>query len=66
MISLMKSRFDDYSDRVLAISHCHAYDKAVATQAELMEAINFKGSYITTMTGLCTTYASRGGVIFAC
>ncbi|MCL2137334.1 MAG: DegV family protein [Coriobacteriia bacterium] len=65
MIDIAKSNVDDISDRILAISHCQAYEKALASQAMLMAALPFKDSFITTTSGLCSTYAARGGVIFA-
>ncbi|MCL2632434.1 MAG: DegV family protein [Coriobacteriia bacterium] len=65
MIKLLRLRIDDFSDRILAISHVYDYEKALETQAELMAAIPFKDSFITQTGGLCSTYAMRGGVIFS-
>jgi fatty acid-binding protein DegV len=65
MIKLMLTRTDDFSNRVLAIAHCDALEKARETQAEIMSEIPFKDSFITATGGLCSTYAARGGIIFA-
>ncbi|MCL2632173.1 MAG: DegV family protein [Coriobacteriia bacterium] len=65
MIKLLKLRIDDFSDRVLAIAHVFAYEKALETQALMMAAIPFRDSYITPTGGICSTYGMRGGVVFA-
>lgn len=65
LIKMMRARTVDFSERVLAISHVEAYEKAVSTQAEIMAAIPFKDSFITATRGLSSTYAARGGIIMA-
>ncbi|MDR2956666.1 MAG: DegV family protein [Coriobacteriales bacterium] len=65
LIKMMKDRTDDFSERILAISHVEAEQKALATQAEILAEIPFKDSFITSTGGLCSTYASRGGIILA-
>jgi len=65
MIKQMKSRCNDFSDRILAISHVDSLEKALSTQHEIMAELPFKDSFITSTGGLCTTYAARGGLIFS-
>jgi DegV family protein with EDD domain len=65
LIKEMRSRCDDFSNRVLGISHVQAYEKALATQTEIMAMVPFRDSFITAASGLCSTYAARGGLIFA-
>lgn len=52
-------------DKVIAISHCNALDKAEALKKDLEEKYNFKEILIVEMAGLSTAYANDGGIIVA-
>jgi len=65
LMKMIKSQAVDFSERVLAISHCACPEKAEETQRQIMGEIPFKDSFITTTTGLCTTYTARGGIVIA-
>ncbi|MCL2339383.1 MAG: DegV family EDD domain-containing protein [Actinomycetia bacterium] len=65
LIRMMQGKIDDFSNKILAISHCEAAEKALATQRAILDVLPFKDSFITTTGGLCTTYASRGGIVVA-
>jgi DegV family protein with EDD domain len=55
----------DCATRTLAISHAKCLDQANRLKDAVMEKIRFKNSIVCEMTGLCATYAQRGGVSVA-
>lgn len=55
----------DCSERVLAISHCFAKEKAEQLKAEIEARYNFKEVFIVPMKGLSSLYTSRGGITLA-
>ncbi len=55
----------DCSERILAISHCYALDKAEKLKAEIESRYNFKKVFIVPTKGLSSLYTSRGGITLA-
>lgn len=52
-------------DKIIAISHCNAIEKAEALKEDIQQKYNFKDIIIIEMAGLSTAYANDGGVIVA-
>ena len=65
LIKLMKSQAIAYEQRILAIAHCDCLEKSTELQADIMRELPFKDSFLVETGGLCSTYASRGGIIIA-
>jgi len=54
-----------FEDKIIAISHCNALEKAEALKNDIKEMYNFKDILIVEMAGLSTAYANEGGIIVA-
>jgi DegV family protein with EDD domain len=65
LIEIMINDKVDFASRVLSISHVRCYEKAVALKAAILDKIKFKEVIITNATGLCTTYANKGGIVIS-
>lgn len=65
LISIMQEEGYDFENKILGISHVQCLDKAVAFKDEVMKKIKFKDVIILEASGLCSTYANRGGLIIA-
>ena len=52
-------------DKIIAISHCNALEKAEALKLDIQQRYNFKKIIIVEMAGLSTAYANDGGIIVA-
>ncbi|MDR1209916.1 MAG: DegV family protein [Clostridiales bacterium] len=55
----------DFENRILGISHCKCPEKAESIRDAIMARVPFCDAIILTSSGLCSTYANRGGVILA-
>ncbi|MCL2852112.1 MAG: DegV family protein [Defluviitaleaceae bacterium] len=55
----------DFENKILAISHVKALEKATKLKEEVTKRVNFKKIVILECRGLCSTYASRGGLILS-
>ena len=65
LVDLIGETMDDFQDRVLAISHANALDKAMDLKGKIEERYNFKEVLVVETKGLSTAYANDGGVILA-
>ena len=65
LVDLIGEHCDDFSERVLGISHCEALEKALALKAEIEAKYNFKEIIVVPMQGLSSTYTNRGGITLA-
>lgn len=65
LVEIIGESKDDFKDRVLAISHVNALDKALDLKDKIEEKYNFKDIIIVETKGLSTAYANDGGVILA-
>lgn len=65
MVELIGEHCDDFSERVLGISHCEAFERANELKAEIEARYNFKEVFIVPTAGLTSLYVSRGGITIA-
>lgn len=65
LVQLIKETTTDLENRVVAISHCKCYEKAVALKDEVLKHLNVKDVLIQECKGVVATYANRGGVVLA-
>ena len=65
LVEVIKENTQNIEDRVVAISHCKCYEKAVALKDEILEHLNVKDVVIEECKGVVATYANRGGVVLA-
>ena len=56
---------DNFENRILAISHVKALEKARKLKEEVQRRVNFKDIVILECAGLTSTYASRGALILS-
>ncbi len=52
-------------DKILAISHCNAPDRAEYVKELASSMYDFKDIIILKMKGLSSTYANEGGIIIS-
>lgn len=65
LIDTIAKQTIDFENRILAISHVTCLERAVAFKDEILQKIKFKDVIIMETSGLCSTYAERGGIIIA-
>jgi len=65
LVEIIGEHCDDFSDRILGISHCEAPEKAEILKAEVEARYNFKKIIIVPTAGLSSVYTSRGGLTIA-
>lgn len=65
LVEIIGETRDDFADKVLAISHANALDKALDLKEKIEKLYNFKEILIVETKGLSTAYAYDGGVILA-
>ena len=65
LVELIKDTTLDLEERVVAISHCKCYEKAVALKDEILRQIKVKDVLIQECRGVVATYANRGGIVLA-
>ena len=65
LVELVKANTPNIEDKVVAISHCKCYEKAVALKDEILKHLNVKDVLIQECRGVVATYANRGGVVVA-
>ncbi|MCL2527321.1 MAG: DegV family protein [Defluviitaleaceae bacterium] len=65
LVEVIKENTHDLEERVVAISHCKCYEKAVALKDEILKHLKVKDVLIEECKGVVATYANRGGVVVA-
>ena len=65
LVEIIKNSTLDLEERVVAISHCKCYEKAVALKDEVLKHLKVKDVLIQECKGVVATYANRGGVVLA-
>jgi len=65
LVENIKNNTPDSEERVLSISHCKCYEKAVALKNEVLKHLKVKDVLIQECKGIVATYANRGGVVVA-
>ncbi len=63
MIECMKEVTTDFSERVVAISHCNCPERAASVVERLNKVANFKKIFVLDTRGVSSLYASDGGII---
>lgn len=51
------------SEKILAISHCNNYERAVFVKEEILKLVKFKDVFIVNGAGITSLYANEGGII---
>lgn len=62
LVEMVGEQCNDFSDRILGISHCDALEKAEKLKSEIEANYNFKEVFIVPMRGLSSLYTNRGGI----
>jgi len=65
LVEIIKNSTPDIEERIVAISHCKCYEKAVAIKDEVLKHLKVKDVLIEECKGVVATYANRGGVVVA-
>lgn len=62
LVEIVGENCNDFSDKILGISHCEALEKAEQIKREIEKKYNFKEVFIVPMQGLSSLYTNRGGI----
>lgn len=62
LVEIIGENCNDFSDKILGISHCEALEKAEQIKKEIESRYNFKEVFIVPMQGLSSLYTNRGGI----
>ena len=62
LVEIIGENCNDFSDKILGISHCEALEKAEQIKNEIEKTYNFKEVFIVPMQGLSSLYTNRGGI----
>ena len=63
MVEYITSELADGERKILAISHCNCYERAVAVKKLLLEKVVCKDVVILDTRGISSMYANDGGII---
>lgn len=63
MVDSMMEVTTNCEDRIMAISHCNCYERAVQLKEKVEKMANFKEIFIVDTAGVSSMYANDGGVI---
>ena len=65
MVDAIVEKVENPEEKILAISHCNCYDRAVMVKDALQKKRKFKDVIILDTAGVSSMYANDGGVIVA-
>ncbi len=65
MVKIIEKDVTSPQEKILAISHCNNYERALFFKNEVMSRIPFKDSLIVGTAGVSSLYANEGGIITA-
>ncbi len=65
MVTYMEADVKDAKNRIVAISHCNNFERAVMVRDEILKHIPFKEAIIADTAGISSLYANDGGIIVA-
>lgn len=65
MVELIGEAGEVNPNKILVISHCLAYDRALQVKEKAQEMYNFRDIIIVPTRGISTNYANEGGVVIA-
>lgn len=63
MVKYMEEDVTDAKNRVLGISHCNNFERAIFVKEEIMKCIPFAKCFIANTGGISSLYANEGGII---
>jgi DegV family protein with EDD domain len=63
MVKYMEEDVTDAKNRVLGISHCNNFERAIFVKEEIMKCIPFAKCFISNTGGISSLYANEGGII---
>ena len=63
LVEIIGESGDKFEEKVLAISHANALEKAIGLKKEIKDKYNFKDIILVEQAGLSTAYANEGGII---
>ncbi len=63
MAELIAAEVKDAKDRVLAVSHCNNYEKAMDFVKHIQSLVTFKDTVLVETAGISSLYANDGGII---
>lgn len=58
-------RVSDFENRILGISHCNCYERALFVKSEIEKRYSFKDIIIADTAGVATMYANDGGIVIS-
>lgn len=65
MVEEIGNRVNDFSDRILGISHCNCLERALFVKSEIEKLYTFKKIIIADTAGVATMYANDGGIVIS-
>ena len=65
MVEEIGNRVNNFSDRILGISHCNCLERALFVKAEIEKLYTFKKIIIADTAGVATMYANDGGIVIS-
>lgn len=65
MAARIAEEVKDPENRILAIAHCNAKERAESVKEELLSLVKFKDAFIVDTAGVSSMYANDGGIIVA-
>lgn len=63
MIKFIEEDVKNAKTRILAISHCNNFERAMYVKEEILKRIPFAKCFIANMAGVSSLYANEGGII---
>ena len=65
MIKFVEEDVKDAKDRILGITHCNNYERALFVKEEMLKRIPFGKCFIADTAGIASLYANDGGIIIS-
>ena len=65
LVNIIEKESVDFENRILGISHANCPEKAQFFKELILKRLTFKDVIIVDVSGLCATYADRGGLIIS-
>lgn len=65
MTEIVAEDSKNFQDRILSISHCNCYERALFVKDEIIKRCNFKEILILKTAGISSVYAYEGGIIIS-
>lgn len=63
MVKYIEEDVKDAKNKILGISHCNNYERALFVRDEIMKRIPFERCFISDTAGIASLYANDGGII---